>query len=403
MSWFPPKINDWDHNYYDLTDKLATFFDINIDAFELKDNEQCIVNDGDDLYAIYNLYISTISISNQLSTTGGLTPTATPGHMTQDSVAVPDDLLELTANMDLPDTNGPRMTHSSSKIQRILSSNNIIDDSINIVTIDLQLITIQITRTDSYDMDWEEVTDKLLSDMDVEEVSHLRDELSKDDHKFNKSRLSIKKINFRMDWQKACNAIKHEMWSKLASSVRAIVNDKNRNIDQYDLSVECINKVINILKEERHLAVEEREYLRKLLKRCAKFRPAFLKMSVKDKQQSYTVVSDDIENDIYTDFDIDESEKGLNMSLLIDIFNVHRVFRFSNFHFKEYSVSEYRNQIEKRCKQIFGDELVEKCKNDITFSERFNLYPGYVIDDNMFRIFEYHFGVSLFVNRLINN
>ena len=67
------------------------------------------------------------------------------------------------------------------------------------------------------------------------------------------------------------------MWPKLASVINAMIDQDDDNkedekesprIDEYDLSDEFIDNVINILKEQRHLPVEEREYLRKLICRA---------------------------------------------------------------------------------------------------------------------------------------
>ncbi len=69
-----------------------------------------------------------------------------------------------------------------------------------------------------------------------------------------------------MNWMKACNGISHELWSKLGSAVKAIINDKDKNIDPQKLNEENIETVIKILKEERHLAIEERHYLRSFYK-----------------------------------------------------------------------------------------------------------------------------------------
>eukprot|EP01084_Bolivina_argentea_P256590 432054_1 len=81
--------------------------------------------------------------------------------------------------------------------------------------------------------------------------------------------------NFHMNWTYICNAIQHEMWPKLANAVRAIINNedetKHKKIDLNDLSQQCIDNVINILRNDRYLALEERQYLRSLIKRATTF------------------------------------------------------------------------------------------------------------------------------------
>ena len=133
--------------------------------------------------------------------------------------------------MELPER--PPINASPSRIHRILS----VEENKTESVIDLKVITVVNhlnlqNSTDSYDIN--ALTDNLIDDMGLQTLATLTDTLSKDEHRSK----AIDTGEFRMDWHKACNGVSHELWPKLASSVRAIINDKNRSIDQFDLSAE---------------------------------------------------------------------------------------------------------------------------------------------------------------------
>eukprot|EP01084_Bolivina_argentea_P214726 364516_1 len=192
-----------------------------------------------------------------------------------------------------------------------------------------------------------------------------------------------KKTEFEMNWSKACNGISHEMWPKLSSAVKAIIDHTKNNIELQKIDVPNIDKVINILAEKRFLAVEERTYLRLFLARAALFKPNTNTYQTQ-KNQVYT-------KDIYS------KKRNVSDDLLLDIFDVHRIYIFSNFNCKEYTVADFKNDMEKRDNGIIGDNLM-----DVSIRSSLNLYPQYIVNDDIFRIFDYHFAVSAFVNELKN-
>ena len=83
-------------------------------------------------------------------------------------------------------------------------------------------------------------------------------------------------------WFNICNAIKHEMYPKLASAIRPIISDQNddgksdnhadQNREQLKIALHDIkgnvNKVIEYLKTKRKLGAEERAYLKRLCQRA---------------------------------------------------------------------------------------------------------------------------------------
>ena len=82
-------------------------------------------------------------------------------------------------------------------------------------------------------------------------------------------------VTFELDWDRICNCIGHEMWPKLASSIRAIVNEAKNEIKSKDFSEEKnVEKIIDILKNKRNLVIEERTYLKQLIKRAKQWKDA---------------------------------------------------------------------------------------------------------------------------------
>eukprot|EP01084_Bolivina_argentea_P289467 497086_1 len=201
------------------------------------------------------------------------------------------------------------------------------------------------------------LTDEIINDMEIQEINTLKSVIKDNDDK----------NEWRMNWEKACNAIHHEMFPKLANIIRAIINDKQTEIKHDDLSDDTINKVVDILKTERHLPFEERQYLRKLLLRSVQF------------QQKTDINITNI--DIY-------KQNNDKTNLLMDIFDVHRIFMFFNFQAKEYLVEQYQKDVRETVKDENDKKFIEQHIDNIY--ERFDLHPNYIINDCMFRVLEYH-------------
>eukprot|EP01083_Nonionella_stella_P057877 151758_1 len=80
---------------------------------------------------------------------------------------------------------------------------------------------------------------------------------------------------------------------------------------------------------------------------------------------------------------------------LHDVYNVHKCFLFTNYHFKHYNVKEFTEDLQN-CKHL------QNC-TDLTFKEddfaTLNLYPSYIIDDDMSNICKYFFCGSHIVQK----
>eukprot|EP01083_Nonionella_stella_P221520 791352_1 len=199
---------------------------------------------------------------------------------------------------------------------------------------------------------------EILGDMTTEEVHALNGPTSNPD--------------FKLSWNHLIECIKHEMWPKLASVIQAMVNNddekQNGMIDADDVSDDCVRNIIDVLKTKRHLPSEECEYLKQLIARAKQFDP--------NKYNHYINANEDNHP-------------------IMDIYDVHHIFMFTNFNFREYKMNDFKTNVA----QAFG----QKWNENASFKPRFNLYPVYIVDDDIFRVLEYHFGVSCFVNTLKHN
>eukprot|EP01083_Nonionella_stella_P268959 909550_1 len=190
--------------------------------------------------------------------------------------------------------------------------------------------------------------------------------------------------DFKISWSHLLACIQHEMWPKLASVIESML----KPIDNYDLSDKCRRNILDILAEKKRLPFEECQYLKELMLRAIEFHP----------KKSGNPSNPNTDNANLNRND-SHSADGLNLSLLMDIYDVHSIFVFSNFNFSEYTIDQFKANVT----DAFGPEFVEKYETNLSFKPRFNPYPVYIIDDDMSRVFDYHFGISWFVNTLKHN
>eukprot|EP01083_Nonionella_stella_P069127 184115_1 len=179
--------------------------------------------------------------------------------------------------------------------------------------------------------------------------------------------------DFKLSWIHIIECIKNEMWPELAFSVETAIKMNNEKPEQ-----QTMNDVINILKNEQDLPSEECEYLKQLMIRAKGFDPN----EYNQRQNHHNSVHRDDDKEL-----VEHQMKGVTKSLLMDIYDVHNSFTFMNSNFEEYSIKQF----------------VAEAGCEPSFCACFSLFPGYIVDDDLFRVFEYVFSVSLFANTLKRN
>eukprot|EP01084_Bolivina_argentea_P281296 481260_1 len=199
---------------------------------------------------------------------------------------------------------------------------------------------------------------------------------------------------FKLRWTHIANCVNHEMYPKLGSIILAIINDDSSSIEMYNVDNKYIDSMLQMLKNKRNLAVEERTYLKKLCQRAMKFIPITLSRSEYYINELHRILYPlaNGNQDFFSEC------KELNSNLLQDIFDVHRQFRFSNYHFEEYTIEQFTNDLTKGIGIGTEKDLLKKYVENDEFKARMNFHPCYIINDNMFEIFGHIFNVSSYVD-----
>ena len=89
------------------------------------------------------------------------------------------------------------------------------------------------------------------------------------------------------------------------------------------------------------------------------------------------------------------------MDILEDIYSVHSVLLFATYRFKSYTHQEFiRNVKSSQYNGYIKEESLEKA---VTSMNSINLYPSFIIDDDLYQIWKYLFAASRFVSDHIEN
>eukprot|EP01083_Nonionella_stella_P173758 600356_1 len=211
----------------------------------------------------------------------------------------------------------------------------------------------------------------ILAEMSPDEVDSLQSHL-------NAARLIRDKLN----WTHISSSLMHELDEKI--SFHFINTVKKLNISTIELS-EAMEQKLN-----KKMPKQEVHYIRQLIQRAI---------------QNTMGVSSDAntlkkQNDAPRETDLN----GLNGNVLVDIFNVYRLYKFCNFHFESYTKEQFMKAIRsnafiKQDKDEMANIFHAKYDNHMPFV----LYPSWLIADDQFIIFNYFFASSYFANKLRTN
>eukprot|EP01084_Bolivina_argentea_P079184 143683_1 len=229
-------------------------------------------------------------------------------------------------------------------------------------------------------------------------------ENSSEDEKYNITSYKLKNDSeldhngvktFILTWQHISNAIKHALYDNVASSFMVIINDfqrKSKSNAFKSVSTENINLVLKALQQQNKLNPHELDYINKIIESARKFEPVTNAAS-KVKLETDNVKEMSIDEDV-----IDDRFVGLHFNTINDIYNVHDCFIFSNYHFSRYEKSVFIDNIQENnfFKQDGDNEqFIDKVKNFTnTNMMSIDLFPVYVIEDDMYQIWNYFFKLS---------
>eukprot|EP01084_Bolivina_argentea_P239394 402373_1 len=183
------------------------------------------------------------------------------------------------------------------------------------------------------------------------------------EHWFRCIKNVVYELGDKMTWTKLISAIKHELHDELAAAVKHIV-DNSEEIEYYDVSQHTVKIMLNKLGAKNKVNMEEIVYLKKLMQKAIIFQPI----------KKETLLEHKTDNAL------------LQYSLLQDIFDVHRAFLFTQYHFRDYNLNQFLQTIPETKEHI--DELQQ-------ISPTFNFNPSYIINDDLFEIARYLFATTI--------
>eukprot|EP01083_Nonionella_stella_P054254 143265_1 len=155
-----------------------------------------------------------------------------------------------------------------------------------------------------------------------------------------------------VDWDKIIECVRHEMWPKLGSTMKAILRANEKETTGCEVNEEDITLVLDTL-EDKRIASESITYLKQLIQRA-------MQLNVKPNQHQY-----DHESENENDFE----------ALLNDIWSVYKCFHFIQSNFTQYSFDAFTKAIKERAHQ-FEEFLRAKSTTDIQIKrDQCHLYP----------------------------
>eukprot|EP01083_Nonionella_stella_P299276 1015905_1 len=215
----------------------------------------------------------------------------------------------------------------------------------------LQLINDYNTkRVPESDTDIDRETDDMLATFDERELKEYTQTLQSNDN------ICV------MDWNKVIECVNHEMWPKLGSIIKGILRKKGEEMMDCEVKEEDITTVMETLKN-KGIAAESINYLQELIERA---------MHWNRNPKQY-----DDERGNENDFD----------ALLSDIWSVYKWFHFAHFNLTEYSFHQFQKDIREsahRFKPFLGNKSITNIR---IAHDECNLYPQYLINDDIFDIF----------------
>eukprot|EP01084_Bolivina_argentea_P095219 171200_1 len=199
-----------------------------------------------------------------------------------------------------------------------------------------------------------------------------------EEHKIIQKTKSPKRTSFKLTWQHISNAIAHELYDKLASQIM-VITQKDNIKDEHIFNPGKVDIMFKQLQHKLNIDTKEIDYINGLIERAKVFEPLSASKNVHPNKEEKNV-----------------AKKQSTINRLFDIYSTHNCFLFGNYHFTTYSQSEFMDDL-KDCKYIDMDPnyYISSLKSNII-----DLYPKYIIDDDMFIICRYFFAASYVVHKL---
>eukprot|EP01083_Nonionella_stella_P039047 106198_1 len=190
---------------------------------------------------------------------------------------------------------------------------------------------------------------------------------------------STRLISRKLDWVHISSAIMHELDEGVSYHVmKAVKKLKSSTVSLSEAMERKLTK--KMMKQELH-------YIHNLIYRA-----------IQNTKESPPAIA--LLNHRHT-HDKDMYTTVLNGRMLMDIFDTHRIYKFSEFQFQMYSKNQFTetlktNKFIKRNK----DQIINMFNAFYDNQIEFVLYPSWLIADDQFIVFNYFFCASYIVNEL---
>eukprot|EP01084_Bolivina_argentea_P230416 388678_1 len=197
---------------------------------------------------------------------------------------------------------------------------------------------------------------------------------------------------FDMTFDHISNAITHELYDAIAASFTNIAE----KLEMKEVDRNGIDQVLNELKKtkikKKKIQEIEIDYIKQLTERALAFKPSLQDHNRENNKPSGTF-----------DSDVD----GLCIDTLHDIYNIHRCFLFTNYRLIEYPQAKFLNDFQNnkyfskyKANSVFSHMIKSIESNQIP---SIDLFPQYIIDDDMYTIWNIFFATSHLSEKIRNS
>eukprot|EP01084_Bolivina_argentea_P241268 405076_1 len=175
-------------------------------------------------------------------------------------------------------------------------------------------------------------------------------------------------------------AIKHELYDKIAYAFGKAIDFEGQDIDM----------ILNKLRKKKNIKDNEIQYIKQIALRADTFRMG--------------METTDIESQHRISKNVKAIADNLDIDTLYDIYSVHNNFLFSNYQFAEYKADDFIWDIQSNVyfdKYKYNENFVSAIDSLKQYIPTINLYPQYIIEDDMYDICRYFFAGSQLLQQLL--
>eukprot|EP01084_Bolivina_argentea_P308898 534235_1 len=214
-------------------------------------------------------------------------------------------------------------------------------------------------------------------------------------------RFSSKSYRFELNWKHISNAIKHLLYEKIESSFIDIINSNNTQYQEIT-NILTVDSILTVLQTQNKISQNEVNYIRKIATKALDFAHE-INVEINDNyENNVQMIADDIVDNTIPKL------CGLNSDIVSDIYNIHNCFLFANYQFCQYGKSTFWANVitnnyfnPNRIETPSATKILKWLLNHDKWIPEIELFPQFIIDDDIYDIWRYFFAASRLVNKLM--